>query len=152
MPTLERFYSAKSEVARSQEDLSAHGEVMDLQAANASQALHMPCFGSAHAKHDISKWAGFMDDWLMSEGAVACVPQVELSKQDELVGSPAGAHVADDGAPARWAAQGPPQRGLERETSLPPTAASGEVDATDHTYERVSTCCFCTDSVKVTKQ
>lgn len=52
-PTLERFYSAKSEAARSQKDLRAHGEVMGSQAAQAWQALHMPCFNRAHVKHDL---------------------------------------------------------------------------------------------------
>ena len=45
-PTLERFYSAKSEMARSQEDLRVHGEVIF---PHASSLLRRPCVNPALA-------------------------------------------------------------------------------------------------------
>ena len=68
---------------------------------------------------------------------------MELARQDGLDGmdgAPAGAHVADDMAPAHQAAQRPVPRGLERETSLPPPVFSKEIDGADGTYERVGSC------------
>ena len=75
---------------------------------------------------------------------MVCLPsQVELARQDAvdgMDGAPAGAHVADDMAPAHQATQRPVPRGLERETSLPPPVSSKEIVGADGTYERVGSC------------
>ena len=138
-PRLERFYSAKSELARSQEDLRVHGDVR----ASSAAMLYITCHAlplQSVLQACMRQWCALRDSdrllrvcvqpWLGVIGAGLL--QVELARQDGVAGSPAGVQVTGDGAPAPR----PVPRGLERETSIPPVA-SEDPDSPNNTYERV---------------
>ena len=50
-PKLERYYSAKSEVSGSHEDLKAHGEVGRHTSCSSSAGLYKPCSCCMHYRH-----------------------------------------------------------------------------------------------------